>query len=346
MTGWRLGYVCAPELILKQMLKIHQFAIMCAPTTSQYAAVEAIKNGDEDVKLMRSAYDQRRRFLLDAFKNMGLECFEPFGAFYVFPSVKQFGLTSEEFAGKFLEAEKVAVVPGTAFGECGEGYVRISYAYSIENMQCYAQSLHEVCVSVTLNDHRIFDFVNYMTQYSEAIFPLFVWSVWAYRTGNYNRFSMTDFARVIDPGKFNVLDPLPSLVHLRSKVGRKVKQLQSEFPSAKTEYLDTKASVKALGVTPQTTYLYIQGHHLFDNVVVPILNKVCNRLRLERQEEIYHTAVHHEQRRNEMSCYEHSLQDIRQMLKKNTGYKQSAQFERIQQDVELYLESEQTTTDS
>ncbi|MCR4937015.1 MAG: aminotransferase class I/II-fold pyridoxal phosphate-dependent enzyme [Lachnospiraceae bacterium] len=135
MTGWRLGYVCAPELILKQMLKIHQFAIMCAPTTSQYAAVEAIKNGDEDVKLMRSAYDQRRRFLLDAFKNMGLECFEPFGAFYVFPSVKQFGLTSEEFAGKFLEAEKVAVVPGTAFGECGEGYVRISYAYSIEKLK-------------------------------------------------------------------------------------------------------------------------------------------------------------------------------------------------------------------
>ncbi len=135
MTGWRLGYVCAPELILKQMLKIHQFAIMCAPTTSQYAAVDAIKNGDEDVKLMRSAYDQRRRFLLDAFKNMGLECFEPFGAFYVFPSVKQFGLTSEEFAGKFLEAEKVAVVPGTAFGECGEGYVRISYAYSIEKLK-------------------------------------------------------------------------------------------------------------------------------------------------------------------------------------------------------------------
>ena len=135
MTGWRLGYVCAPELILKQMLKIHQFAIMCAPTTSQYAAVEAIKNGDEDVRLMRSAYDQRRRFLLDAFKNMGLECFEPFGAFYVFPSVKQFGLTSEEFAGKFLEAEKVAVVPGTAFGECGEGYVRISYAYSIEKLK-------------------------------------------------------------------------------------------------------------------------------------------------------------------------------------------------------------------
>ncbi len=135
MTGWRLGYACAPEKILSQMLKIHQFAIMCAPTTSQYAAIEALKNGDEDVKMMRDAYDQRRRFLLDAFKNMGLSCFEPFGAFYVFPCIKEFGMTSDEFATKFLEEEKVAVVPGTAFGDCGEGYVRISYAYSIENLK-------------------------------------------------------------------------------------------------------------------------------------------------------------------------------------------------------------------
>ena len=135
MTGWRLGYACAPKRILSQMLKIHQFAIMCAPTTSQYAAIEALKNGDEDVKMMRDAYDQRRRFLLDAFKNMGLSCFEPFGAFYVFPCIKEFGMTSDEFATKFLEEEKVAVVPGTAFGDCGEGYVRISYAYSIENLK-------------------------------------------------------------------------------------------------------------------------------------------------------------------------------------------------------------------
>ena len=219
-------------------------------------------------------------------------------------------------------------------------YVFHTYAYSIENMQCYAPSLHEVCVSVTLNDHRIFDFQDFLTQYSEAIFPLFVWSVWAYRTGNYNRFTMTDFPRVIDLGGFNVFDPLPSLAHLRSKVGRKVKQLQQEFPDAKADYLSTKDSVRQLGVVPQTTYLYIQGHHLFDNVVVPILNKVCNRLRMERQEEICHTAVHHEQRRNEMSCYEHSLQDIRQMLKKNTGYKQSEQYRRIQQDVERYLTTE------
>lgn len=135
MTGWRLGYACAPKEIIKQMTKIHQFAIMCAPTSSQYAAIEAIKNGDEDVKTMRQAYNQRRRFLMDAFKKIGLQCFEPFGAFYVFPCIKEFGLTSEEFATRFLKEEKVALVPGTAFGECGEGYLRISYAYSLDNLK-------------------------------------------------------------------------------------------------------------------------------------------------------------------------------------------------------------------
>jgi aminotransferase len=135
MTGWRLGYACGPKEIIAQMTKIHQFAIMCGPTTSQYAAVEALKNGDDDVKEMRTAYNQRRRFLMNAFKEMGLECFEPFGAFYVFPCIKEFGMTSEEFANRFLQEEKVAVVPGTAFGDCGEGFLRISYAYSIENLK-------------------------------------------------------------------------------------------------------------------------------------------------------------------------------------------------------------------
>ena len=135
MTGWRLGYACGPEAIIKQMTKIHQFAIMCAPTTSQYAAVEALKNGEADVKMMRQAYNQRRRFLLNAFKEMNLECFEPFGAFYVFPCIKEFGMTSEEFATRFLEEEKVAAVPGNAFGESGEGYLRISYAYSLDNLK-------------------------------------------------------------------------------------------------------------------------------------------------------------------------------------------------------------------
>ena len=135
MTGWRLGYAYGPKEIIEQMLKIHQFAIMCAPTTSQYAAVEAMRNGDEDVAQMREAYNQRRRYLMHAFKEMGLECFEPYGAFYVFPCIKEFGMTSEEFATRFLEEEKVAVVPGTAFGDCGEGFLRISYAYSLDNLK-------------------------------------------------------------------------------------------------------------------------------------------------------------------------------------------------------------------
>ena len=135
MTGWRLGYACAPQIITEQMTKIHQFAIMCAPTTSQYAAIEALKNGDDDVKNMKDSYNQRRRFLINAFKEMGLECFEPYGAFYVFPCIKEFGMTSEEFATKFLMEEKVATVPGTAFGDCGEGFLRISYAYSLETLK-------------------------------------------------------------------------------------------------------------------------------------------------------------------------------------------------------------------
>lgn len=135
MTGWRLGYACAPANILAQMLKIHQFAIMCAPTTSQYAAVSALKNGDKDVEIMRESYNQRRRYLLHAFKEMGLDCFEPFGAFYAFPSIKRFGMSSDEFANRLLREEKVAVVPGTAFGSCGEGYLRISYAYSLESLK-------------------------------------------------------------------------------------------------------------------------------------------------------------------------------------------------------------------
>ena len=141
MTGWRLGYACGPQKIIKQMTKIHQFSIMCAPTTSQYAAVEAIKNGDSDIEEMREAYDGRRRFLLNSFREIGLECFEPFGAFYVFPSVKKFGMTSEEFATRFLQEERVAVVPGNAFGESGEGFVRISYAYSLDNLKLAMERL-------------------------------------------------------------------------------------------------------------------------------------------------------------------------------------------------------------
>ena len=135
MTGWRLGYACGPEVIIKQMLKIHQFAIMCAPTTSQYAAVEAMRNGDEDVQQMKAEYNVRRKYLLKRFGEMGVDCFEALGAFYVFPCIKEFGMTSEDFATNMLKSKKVCVVPGTAFGDCGEGFLRISYAYSMENLK-------------------------------------------------------------------------------------------------------------------------------------------------------------------------------------------------------------------
>lgn len=135
MTGWRLGFAVGPAMILEQMTKVHQFAIMCAPTNSQYAAVVAMRDCDKDIVRMREAYDQRRRYLLDAFQKMGLSCFEPYGAFYIFPCIKEFGLSSEEFATRLLHSKKVAVVPGDAFGECGEGFLRISYAYSLEELK-------------------------------------------------------------------------------------------------------------------------------------------------------------------------------------------------------------------
>ena len=223
-------------------------------------------------------------------------------------------------------------------------YVFHTYVYAIENFQCYAPSLHNVCVSVTLNDHRIFDFRDYFQQFSEAIFPLFVWSVMVYRNGNYPRFSITDFCRIADPGGFSVQNPAASINNVKRKVRTKINDLQRQFPDAKDEYLRTKDDIRALGVTPQTTYLYIQGHHLFDTVVSPILSKVCNLLRQERQNEIYHASAHRTQKRNEMSCYENSLQDIKTMLKKNTGYMSCEQFQRLQSDIRDYLDNKNIRT--
>jgi hypothetical protein len=218
-------------------------------------------------------------------------------------------------------------------------YVFHTYVYAIENFQCYAPSLHNVCVSVTLNDHRIFDFREYFEQFSEALFPLFVWSVMVYRNGNYPKFSITDFCRVADPGGFNVHNPAASIANVKRKVRTKINELQRQFPDAKDEYLATKDDLRTLGVMPQTTYLYIQGHHLFDTVVSPILSKVCNLLRQERQNEIFYAVAHKTQKTNEMSCYENSLQDIKVMLKKNTGYTTSEQFRRLQEDIRRYLEA-------
>lgn len=231
-------------------------------------------------------------------------------------------------AGRTQQSKKVIESP----------YVFHTYVYAIENYQCYAPSLHNVCVSVTLNDHRIFDFREYFSLFSETLFPLFVWSIMLYRNGNYPKFSISDFNRIADPGGFSVHNPETSISNVKRKVHTKINELQRMFPEAKEEYLKTKNDLKILGVTPQTTYLYIQGHHLFDTVVSPILSKVCNLLRQERQNEIFHATAHKTQKRNEMTCYENSLQDIKVMLKKNSGYTSSDQFRLLQNDIRKYLD--------
>ena len=221
---------------------------------------------------------------------------------------------------------------------CESPYVLHTYAYSIENLQCYAPSLHNVAVMVTLNDHRIFDFEEWLSLYSEAIFPLFVWSIWHYRRPIYGNFTITDFNRTIELGGFTLSNPLGAIQNIRNKVFKKVGWLQRQYPDAKESYLALKRELlEELGVTPQTTYLYIQGHHLFDKVVVPVMQKVCTKLVRDREQEIRYQSRHSTQMHNELSCYNHSTQDIVQMLKKNMGYVQCDAFRRIQQDTERLL---------
>lgn len=224
-------------------------------------------------------------------------------------------------------------------------YVLHTYAYAIENLQCYAPSLHNVCVMVTLNDHDIFDFQEYMRRFSEAIFPLFVWSIWHYRRSIYGEFTITDFNRIAELGGFSIHNPQASIDNLRRKVFSKVNYLQRRHPEAKQSWLELKKELIEMGVTPSTTYLYIQGHHLFDKIIVPIMGKVCSRLIQEREEEIRRQAVHDTQRRNELSCYSNSIQDITQMLKKNMGYMQSEPFLKIQTDVEKLLQATDKSAD-
>ncbi len=228
-------------------------------------------------------------------------------------------------------------------------YVFHTYAYAIENLQCYAPSLYETSVMVTLNDHHIFDMEAYLRDYSQAIFPLFVWSIWFYRTPNYGEFTIMDFLRVIEPGHFTMAKAEDMVARVRRKVGKRINQLQQKYPNNKENYLQVKEDIKRLGVTPDTTYLYIQGHHLFDKVVVPMLNKVCMQLIREREVEISQQSVHGTQQRNELSSYRNSIEAIPSMLKKNTRYKQSEPVARIQADLERYLEltkQNRTTNDT
>ena len=220
-------------------------------------------------------------------------------------------------------------------------YVFHTYVYSIENFQCYADSLHNVAVMVTLNDHAIFDFSRFLREYSEICYPLFVWSVWAYRTGRHTEFPMSEFDRVVELGGFSLQNTKASLEHLRHKVERKVHWMWQHYPKHRVavDALD-KEMRESLGVTPETTYLYMQGHHLFDSIVAPIMTKVCNSLRTERETEISRTAVHKTQMHNELSCYENSLADVKTMLKKNMGYMSCPLFLRLQEDVAHYLVKE------
>jgi hypothetical protein len=212
-----------------------------------------------------------------------------------------------------------------------------TYAYAIENLQCYAPSLHNVSVAVSLNDHFIFDMEEYLRQFSQAIFPLFVWSIWFYRTPHYGEFTISDFCHIIETGNFSIANAPVHLQNVRRKVGVKVLQLQRAHPDAKESYLQVKDDLKRLGVTPDTTYLYIQGHHLFNKLVVPMMKKICDQLIRERENEITRQSVHNTQRRNELSCYTRSLEDISAMLRKNVGYMFSEPYQRICKDVEAFL---------
>ncbi|GAB6982296.1 DUF4435 domain-containing protein [Prevotella dentasini] len=227
----------------------------------------------------------------------------------------------------------------------GNPYVFHTYAYAIENLQCYAPSLHDVSVAVALNDRPIFNFEEYIRQYSEAVYPLLVWNIWFYRKRIYGQFTISDFCRVIETGNFTLQGAVDVLQNVRRKVGKKVKRLQRQHPDAKQGYLGLKDELRALGVTPQTAYLFIQGHHLFDCVVVPAMKKVCDKLIRERETEINRNAVHSIQRHNELSSYSHSIEEIVPMLRRNVGYMSSEPFRRIKDDIARFLESHHALRD-
>ena len=216
-------------------------------------------------------------------------------------------------------------------------FVFHTYAYAIENLQCYAPSLHDVCVAVTLNDHNIFDLRQYLEDYSRAIYPLFVWNIWYYRTSRYGEFTMSDFLHTIDTANFNMNDAQRIISLINSKAARRCEQLKRANPDAEDSYHLLEDDLQRLGVTPETTYLYIQGHHVFDKMVVPMLNRVCDKLIRQRQAEIARQSVHGTQRRNELSCYNNSVETVIPMLKKNTAFTSSEPYKRIKTDLTAFM---------
>ena len=216
-------------------------------------------------------------------------------------------------------------------------YILHTYVYAIENYQCYAPSLHNVCVMVTLNDRQVFDFQRFMRTYSQAIYPLFVWNIWHYRYGCYSDFTMSDFNRVIETGNINIGRPAQAIDNVQRKVQRKVSALKRMHPEAVPQVEQLAQELTQLGITPDTTYLYIQGHHLYDKVVTPLLKKVCSRLRQQRENEIHHNAQHGTQLRNELASYSHSVGDINTMLRRNTEYQTALPFLQLLKDVERII---------
>ena len=224
---------------------------------------------------------------------------------------------------------------------CSNSYVFHTYTYAIENYQCYAPSLHSVCVMATLNDdHSLIDFEAFMEEYSRIIHPLFVWNVWAYRYGRFKEFSMADFATVVTPGSIDIFNPSTALGRLQHKVNVTISRLQQKFPEGKETYKPFMDRLAALGLTPETTYLYMRGHDLVDKVVAPLLDNVCNILRRRRQREIKSLAVHSTQRQNELAGYQHSSAEPLEMLRKHSDYRRCELYKQVQQDIrELIVDS-------
>ena len=218
-------------------------------------------------------------------------------------------------------------------------YVFHTYVYAIENYWCFAPGLHEACVMSTLNDKNIFDFEEYLKQYSKIIFPLFVWSLWFYKHSTKSKFTISDFCKVIELGRFNIRRAYDALDRMSGKVNARIEALCKEFPDAEASYNEVRDELLDLGVTPETTYLFIQGHHLLDNVVMPMMVKVCDILQNERERDIREKAVHGTQMNNELTCYNNSTEDVSSMLRKNNVYTQSIPFQQVLDDIQHFIDT-------
>ena len=216
-------------------------------------------------------------------------------------------------------------------------YVLQTYAYAIENYHCYAEGLHEVCVTATLNDHKIIDFNEFMKLYSEIAYPLFIWSVWFYRKHILAEFSLLDFCSYVKLDQVSTRHPERSLEHMSKKVNKKLHDLERRHPEAADEIESMKVEFRSLGVTPQNTYMFIQGHHILDNVVMRLLVPVCTVLRREREQQIHDLALHSMQLHNELTNYQRSQVAVDVVIHKNTNYKSSPLYNMIRRDVEKFL---------